>query len=102
MNNLSSLTSLLIILVPIIGTVIVNIIIAVKTNSRIAEVSGKADVITGHVNSAATAATAKINALTDQVNALTKIISDDKEKAALLAQTAAVTQASNLTPPENR
>lgn len=97
---LQSNISLLIILVPIVATAIVQIIVALKTSSKISEINTKADVITGHVNSAATAATAKITALQAEVASLRQVISDDKEKAALLAQTAAITQASNLTPPK--
>ena len=94
--------SILIVLVPIIGTVVVNIIIALKTNDKISEVSAKADVITGHVNSAATAANAKIDAMEKEIIALKQLVVDDKEKAALLAQVAALTQASNLIPPNNK
>lgn len=87
------------ILVTTIGAVIVNIIMAFRTNTKVNEVSAKADVITGHVNSAATASTAKIDSLEKQVLALRQLVSEDKEKAALLAQSAAITQASNLMPP---
>lgn len=69
-------------LVVAIGTAIVNII-------AINRVSDKADVITAHVNSAASASVEKIEGLQREVAALTARLSDQKQTAALLAQAAA-------------
>jgi hypothetical protein len=55
--------------------------------------SRKADVIVGHVNSSASAATAKIEGLQAQVADLIKSRSDDKETAALLAQAVVIADA---------
>ena len=52
-------------------------------------VSAKADVIAGHVNSAAAAAAAKIDALEQRVEALTRQIAKQDQREALLAQSAA-------------
>ena len=86
---MSSNLNLLIILVPIIGAVIVNIIVALKTNNKVSEVSAKADIISGHVNGAATTANAKIESMTREITELKQLLSDNKEIAALLAQSAA-------------
>lgn len=84
------------VLVTGVGAAIVNIIVALRTGRQLeentaitAEVSAKADVITGHVNSAATAAAAKIDALQQELQALRAHLSENKETAALLAQATA-------------
>ncbi len=89
MNNLSEVTSLLIIVIPILGGVIVNIIVAIKTNTKIDSVSSKADVITTHVNGNAEAAAARITAMQQEIAGLRQLLSDNKQTAALLAQTTA-------------
>jgi hypothetical protein len=66
----------------------VNIITALRQESKIAAVEAKADVIAGHVNSAASASVAKIDALTEQVAQLTALRADEKKTAELLAQKA--------------
>lgn len=46
----------------------------------------KSDVIAGHVNSAATAATAKIEGLQKELKLLQDVMAKDNQRAALLAQ----------------
>lgn len=91
------------VLVTAIGAAIVSIIVTLRTSAKVdvgtaisaansqalSEVKSKADLIEGHVNSAATAAAAKIEALQSEVVALTKVLSENKAIAALLAQSAA-------------
>lgn len=80
----------------IAGGIAVNIIVALRTGKKvdentkitekgIAEVSAKADVISGHVNSQASAADAKITALTNHVEML-KAMLDTAEITARSAQ----------------
>jgi hypothetical protein len=85
-------------LVTTLGAAIVNIVVALRTNKKLDAntamtqvVSAKADVITDHVNGAASSAAAKIEALQQENQLLRAQIADHKETAALLAQ--AVVQA---------
>jgi hypothetical protein len=82
-----SMSVVLTALIAAIGTAIVNIIIAWRTNTVVAGVASTAKTIEAHVNSAATASTAKIDALEKQILALTAAMADQKQIAALLAQT---------------
>jgi hypothetical protein len=82
-------------LITAIGTVWVNIITArsvaekvTHSIDKIDEISAKSDVIAGHVNSAATGQTVKIEALQSEVTRLTANLADQKQAAALLAQSA--------------
>jgi hypothetical protein len=75
---------------------IVNIIVAVrttaaleKTNIAVSEVSAKADVISGHVNSSATLASAKIASLETRIEQLIAAATAARETAAVLAATTA-------------
>lgn len=77
-------------LVTIIGGVIVNIVVALRTSAKAEEISAKSDVIIGHVNSASTIASAKIDALTKEVADLKAVAATNKETASLLAQSVAV------------
>jgi len=72
-----------------LGAVIVNVIVALKTNAKLDAVNTKADVIGVHVNGAAAAAAAKMAALEDKVRMLLEALADKKLDAALLAQAAA-------------
>jgi hypothetical protein len=83
-------------LVTTIFTGVVNIITALRAERkldhaivRVDEVGAKADVISGHVNSAATASTAKIDAMQKQIDQLTRLLADSKQTAAVLAQSRA-------------
>lgn len=69
-------------LVTIIGGVVTNVIIALKTLAE-------ARVITGHVNSAASASVAKIDLMQQELTRMRAELADKKEIAALLAQSAA-------------
>jgi hypothetical protein len=76
-----------------LGVIIVNIITALKSSRQIAAVSAKADVIAGHVNSTATAQTAKIEGLQKEIAILTGVIADKSKDAAVLAQSIAADKA---------
>lgn len=87
-------------LIAAVGTVIVNIITARRAAVKIEEVKVKTDAvmteavaIKGHVNSAAAAAAARIDALEKQIVSLISQAADSKERASLLAQALAVTTA---------
>jgi len=75
------------------GAIVVNIIVALRTTAAVKEntaitasISAKADVITGHVNSASSIAASKIDSLESQVKALVRQLAESKEVAAVLAQ----------------
>lgn len=76
----------------------VGVAISAANAQAIAAVDSKAEVITGHVNSAATAAAAKIDALQRELEQLREMLADKKETAALLAQAAASTIKPDETP----
>lgn len=80
------------VLVGLIGTNIVNVVVSMRTSKEVAKVASKTDVIEGHVNSAASASAAQIEALLKEVRTLTAQLAD-KEKAAALAQQALATTA---------
>ena len=86
-----SITVAMGVLITSVTTGIVGIIVALRTKAAVDSVDAKADVITGHVNSAATAAAAKIDALQEEVKRLRDSLAERKETAALLAQAAAHT-----------
>lgn len=90
MNTMPNHLEIWITLIPIIGIQIVNIIIALKTKAKTNEINDRTEVIRGHVNSSATAAVEKINALERQIESLNRFITDDKQKSALLAQAEAM------------
>jgi predicted PurR-regulated permease PerM len=84
------------VLLTALGAVIVNIIMALKQSAAIIEntkvtqeVSAKADVIKGHVNSAASQSKEKIDALEQHITQLIAQLAQSRETAALLAQSAA-------------
>ena len=95
------------VLVTTIGAVIVNVIVALRTSAKvdtslaatavnsqkIDDVNAKADVITGHVNSAAAAAAAKIDALEKQIVTLTATLAKSDQTAAVRAQSDAIARA---------
>ena len=95
----SELTAITVASAALLATVftgIVNIITALRAERKIdhaivkvEEVHSEARLITGHVNSAATAATAKIDAMQKQIDQLTRLLAEGKETAAVLAQSAA-------------
>jgi len=62
---------------------------ALRSERKLDNVNAKADVITGHVNSAATASTAKIDSMQKQIEFLTRQIAEGKQTAAVLAQSKA-------------
>jgi outer membrane murein-binding lipoprotein Lpp len=75
---------------------VVNIITALRSERkidhaiiRVDDVSAKADVITGHVNSAASASAAKIDKMQATIDTLTNLLADSKQTAAVLAQSTA-------------
>ena len=70
----------------------VQIIPALRQESKIAAVDAKADVIAGHVNSAATASVTKIDVLTTEVNRLTQALAEEKLVAERLARFAGPTE----------
>ena len=83
-------------LIAAIGAVVVNVIVALKTadahketTTQIAEVSQKATLIEGHVNSAAAAAAGKIAGLENTNLELQRTVADMRSTAQLLAQAAA-------------
>lgn len=90
-----------------VGAVVVNIIVAWRTSAIVKENTvmlkenvavtkdtlAEAKVITGHVNSSAAAAAAKIDGLEKEIKLLQTSIMDMKTAAALLAQSAATTTA---------
>lgn len=78
--------------VPLFTAQLVQLWISSRNNKALREVKEEAKVITGHVNSAATAAAEKINGLEKQISDLTTALSERKETAALLAQAAATKQ----------
>jgi hypothetical protein len=69
-----------------LGAVIVNIIVALRTGKQLEVVNAKADVITGHVNSASDRAAAQIAVLQREVSLMRAVIAEKRETAALLAQ----------------
>ena len=78
-----------------VGAVIVNIIVALRQGHKVdalgtavEQVYTEAKVITGHVNSAATAAAAKIDALQRELEQIKISAAEMKTTAALLAQSA--------------
>lgn len=99
-------TSELLMVIAAVGVVAVNMITAWRTRIEVkentlltAEVSKKADVITGHVNSASDKAAAKIDALEHQVVNLVAQIAEKRETSALLAQAVAQAAAQGVTTP---
>lgn len=85
-------------LIAAIGAAVVNIIVALRTSAKVEEVSAKADVISGHVNSSATAATAKIDALEKQVVFMAALLNDQKTVATALAASTAATALATAVP----
>lgn len=97
----------LLMIISALGVVIVNVIVALRTSGKVdetkrqlvasaavmAEVSAKADVITGHVNSASTKSAEKIDSLQKQIVLLAQLLADSKTTAAVLAQNTADTVA---------
>ena len=76
-----------------LGAVIVNIIIAMRTGKQLESVNAKADVIAGHVNSAASTSAAQIAALQNEIRLMREVAAEKKETAAVLASTTAATTA---------
>jgi hypothetical protein len=76
----------IVIVVGAVGVVITNIIAALKTNRAVSEVSAKADVIAGHVNSAATSQAKTIDGLRAEVSLLREMLAEKTQVAAVLAQ----------------
>ena len=72
-----------------IGAVIVNVIVASRTSAKVDGIATTTKVIEGHVNSSATAAAALIASSERERLELRRQLADQKETAALLAQTAA-------------
>jgi len=95
----AELTAITIALGALVGTIltgVANIITAARTERKVDQASGKVDetlaeakVIKGHVNSTATAAAAKIDAMQKQIDQLVSQLSDSKQVAAVLASNAA-------------
>lgn len=95
-SEISAVTIAVTALIAAIFTGAVNIIVALRVNRKqddaavkVAEVSSKADIISGHVNSAAAAAAAKIEGLEKEIALLRSTMNEQKQAAALLAQAAA-------------
>jgi hypothetical protein len=92
-------------LVITVASQIGNLIIAWRTSQKVsentkvtteglAEVSAKADVITGHVNSQASTSAAEIAGLRQQIDMMHAMLADSKQTAAVLASAAAHTAVS--------
>lgn len=87
-------------LVTAIMSGIANIIAVWRTESKVdvntamtAGIASEVGIVSGHVNSAATASSTKIDSLEQQVTLLRELLSDQKATAAVLAQSqAAVAQ----------
>lgn len=65
---------------------IASVIVAWRTEKKIDDVKAQAEVIAGHVNSAATTSANTITALREQNQLLTALLAESKNTAALLAQ----------------
>jgi uncharacterized protein (DUF4213/DUF364 family) len=76
----------IVLIIAALGVAAVNVITAWRSDRKTAEVKSEVSVIAGHVNSAATAQVAKVDALTKQVADLTKLLADEKLIAERLAQ----------------
>ena len=78
-------------------TGVVSVLTVLRTAKKVDTIDAKADVITGHVNSAAAASAAKIDGLQKELLLMRESLAERKETAALLAQgvaTAATAEAS--------
>ena len=75
----------IVIIIGALALAAVQIITALRQESKIAAVEAKADVIAGHVNSAATASVTKIESLTSQVATLTAVVAENKRASELMA-----------------
>jgi len=73
----------LVLVITAIGAQIVNVIVAWKTSTKVTTIEG-------HVNSAAQAAQAKLDAADKTIVALNVTLTEMKQSAALLAQSAAL------------
>lgn len=89
-------------LVTAIGTAIANVIVATRTGRQVSEIASKTDVVVAHVNSAATAAAARIEALQNEVRAMREEVTGGEKRAALLAQASATRRALEITSNHNQ
>lgn len=95
-SELTAITIAVSALVATIFTGIVNIITALRSERKIdhvalkiEDVSQKANVIGGHVNGAATVAAVTIESMQKQIEQLTRMLADERQRAAVLAQSKA-------------
>lgn len=102
-NEILAIIAALSALIVALGTATATIILAVRQGAAVKEntaltheMSAKTDVIVGHVNSKATADAAKIESLTQQIAVLKGVAADNKEIAALLAQSVSDKRESKL------
>jgi len=77
-----------VLIISALGAQVVNVIVALKTNNTV-------KTIEGHVNSAAQAATAKLDAAEKTIAALNVSLMEMRQTAALLAQSVATTNKDN-------
>ncbi len=89
----------IVIIIGALALAAVQIITALRQESKIAAVDAKADMIAGHVDGAATASVTKIETLTSEVARLTRALADEKLVAERLARFAGPTESQNRTEP---
>lgn len=87
-------------LVTILGGVIVNIVSAMRQESKAAldKIEAKTEVIAGRVDGAATASVAKIEGLQKEMALLRETVADQKQVAAVLAAQSTGSQAAPVAP----
>ena len=87
------------VLIPVLAAAIVSIIVALRSSTAaIKEVSAKADVIAGHVNSAASKSAEEIAGLRRELELMRTVAAEKKEIAADLARTVAIVGAGATSP----
>lgn len=71
-----------------LGVAIVNVVVAVRTKTKVDEVIVKADNIAGHVNGAAGIAAERADSLQRELELMRRLFAEQKESAAVLASRA--------------
>lgn len=92
-SDISAMTLAAAALVTALGTAIASIMASRRVETLVQDVKTEAKVITGHVNSSATAAAKKIESLEEQIRFMRAEMADKKQIAALVAQAQVQSQA---------
>src|SRR5436190_1687874 len=73
-------------LIVVVGGVVVNVVVALKTGRKIDDVKASTTTIEGHVNGAATVARLKEESSQAAIAQLTTLLAEARQSAALIAQ----------------